>query len=86
MALHTLHNPHNADECCKRARPDDVVIVMDEAVWALAAIAANAWACPLYVYADDLAITGNGMARGVPVATVDEWAQLTVAHPQHIAW
>ena len=86
MALHTLHRPKRADDCRACARSEDAVIVMDEAVWALAAIAANPWPCPIYVYADDMAITGNPMEPGVPIATVDDWLQLSVAHPQHIAW
>ena len=86
MALHTLHDPQKAVYCCRRANANDAVIIMDEAAWSLASIANLEWPCPLYVYADDLSITGAKVTNSVTVATVDDWLQLTVDHPQHIAW
>ncbi len=86
MALHTLHDPQKAVDCCRRANANDAVIIMDEAAWSLASIANLEWPCPLYVYADDLSITGAKVTNSVTLATVDDWLQLTVDHPQHIAW
>lgn len=86
MALHTLHDPRKAFECCKRVNPNDAVMIMDEAAWALVSIAHLEWPCPLYIYAEDLRITGANAANSVTVATVGDWLQLTLDHPQHIAW
>ncbi len=86
MALHTLHHAHKAVECCQRVCAGDAVIVMDEAAWALATIAALYWPCPVYVYADDLSISGHSTPDAIEVATADDWVRLSVSHAQHIAW